>query len=81
MKIALTAAERADFIAQVRKEFVAELISQHKQDFDLISPAQAAGILDVAPNTLRNIAGLNPITIIPRKVIKYKLSEIKALLE
>jgi hypothetical protein len=79
MTIELTPTERAEFIDLARKELVAALIVQHKKDFDLISPAQAGGILDIAPNTLRKVPGLVQIDVIPRKVIRYKLSDIKNL--
>ena len=80
MNIELTKAERKGFIAQARRELVAALLIQHKSDFDLITPAQAGGILDVGQNALKKIPGLSPAAIIPGKIIRYKLSEIKKLL-
>ena len=78
-QITLTKAERDELIREARRELVAELITMHKDDFDLVSRSQAGGILDVAPNTLSSIKGLKPVELIPGKVVKYRLSDIKAL--
>lgn len=81
MTITLTPEERENFITQARREFVAEMIRKHTGDFDLISRAQAAGILDVTPNTLANIKGLVRVELIEKNVIKYRLSQIVALIK
>jgi hypothetical protein len=77
--ITLSKTERDEFLREARRELVAELISQHKEDFDLISRAQAGGILDVAPNTLASVPGLKPVNLVPGSVVKYRLSNIRAL--
>lgn len=80
MIIQLTPEERKEFIRQAREQLVAELITQHEDDFDLISRAQAGGILDVAPNTLASVPGLKFVNLIPGSVVKYRLSDIRALI-
>lgn len=80
MNIELTPQERKEFIDQARREFLLHMIDKHATAFDLVSRAQAGGLLDVAPNTLASIPGLTAVNVIPRKVVKYKLSEIKRVL-
>lgn len=80
MIIQLTPEERKEFIRQAREQLVAELITQHKEDLDLISRAQAGGILDVAPNTLASVPGLKPVNLVPGSVVKYRLSNIRELI-
>lgn len=77
--ITLSEAEREDFIREARREFVQTLIEKNADGFGLISRAQAGGILDVAPNTLASIPGLKPVELIPGKVVKYRLADIRAL--
>lgn len=76
MNITLTKEERADFIRTARQEFVAEIMEAAREDIDLISRAQAAGLLDVTPNTLVKIPGLERVELIPNNVIKYRRSQI-----
>lgn len=72
----------ADLIKEVKAELVERLIKDHGDDLDLISPAQAAGILDVNNKTLADIPRhmLPRYVIVAGKVNKYRLSEVKAYL-
>jgi len=73
----LTEAERETIIARL----VDALIKENRDDLQLLSPAQTAGILDMSPKTLADIKGLPRITIVPNKIIRYRLADVKAWLE
>lgn len=81
MNISLTPEERKEFIDKARAEFVAAMIAEAMDDFDLISISQAAGMLDMHINTLAKVKGFIRIEIIPGKVIKYRRSQIVAALK
>ncbi len=60
-----------DQVQEVIAALVQALIAQNADAFGMLSPAQAAGMLDIAPKTLADIRDLPRITVIPRK---YPLS-------
>lgn len=78
--ITLTPQQEAYIIRQAVAETVATLISQHKDEFDYISPAQAAGMIDVNPKTLSGLP-IKRYVLVPNKVVKYRLSEVRAYLQ
>ena len=77
--ITLTPAQLDTLMAQVRADLVAKLMAEHKEAITLLSPAQAAGLLDINPQTLRGTDC--PRVVIAPKVIKYRLSDITALIQ
>lgn len=79
MHLDLSPDERKEVIDRIVNGTVEKLLSEHRDELDMISPAQAAGILDVAANTLTNL-DLPRITIIPGKVYRYRASAIKQYL-
>lgn len=76
--IPISPEERKAILKRVTSEMVAQLIAQHRDDADYISPAQAAGIIDVNPKTLASIdrKKLPRYEIVEGKVIRYRLSEV-----
>ena len=72
MKTTLTQSESEAITAEV----VAALISEVGEDLRLITPAQACGLLDVSPKTLKD-TGIPRIVLGP-KVIKYRIADIAA---
>jgi hypothetical protein len=79
IQIELSPAQVAEIISEARADLVRSLITQHKDDFDYISPAQTAGILDVNPKTLSTLP-IPRYVISVGKVVKYRLSEVRAYL-
>ena len=63
-------------LSLITSEVVAAIIAEVGDKLKLISPAQACGILDVSPKTLRD-SGIPRIVLAP-KVIKYRLCDIAA---
>lgn len=78
--ISLTDQQTERLLEQVKSEMVTALICQHKDALDFITPAQAAGILNVQPSTLLKLP-IRRHAIVPKTVVRYKLSEILAYLE
>lgn len=81
--IPLSPDERKAILKRVTADLVAHLIAQHKDEADYISPAQAAGIIDVNPKTLASIdrKKLPRYEIVEGKVIRYRLSEVLSYVE
>lgn len=78
--ITLTPEQEREIIREAKNELVIHLITQHKDELDYISPAQAAGILDVNPKTLMGLK-IPRYVLVVGKVIKYRLSEVLAYLQ
>ena len=78
--ITLTPEQERAIVREAKAELVASLITQHKNDWDYISPAQAAGILDVNPKTLMGLP-IHRYPIVVGKVVKYRLSEVLAFVQ
>lgn len=57
------------------------IYQENRESLELLSPAQVAGLLDISPKTLAEIKGLPRITIVPNKIIRYRLADVKAWLE
>ncbi len=51
-----------------------------REDLELLSPAQLYGLLDVSHKTLWTLTDIPRVTVIPNKVIRYRLSDVKAWL-
>lgn len=68
-----------DLLDSVRAELVKTLILETGQNVRLLSPSQAAGILDIRPNTLTKLP--IPRIALDSKLIKYRLSDIIAFIE
>jgi len=78
--INLTPDQEKRIIKEAVAELVQLLITQHKNEWDYISPAQAAGILDVNPKTLIGMK-IPRYVLVVGKVVKYRLSEVMAFLQ
>lgn len=65
-----------EIIESVKGSLLEKLYSEQREDLGLVSPAQACGMLDVSPQTLR-VLEIPRVVLIPNKLIKYKISDIK----
>jgi hypothetical protein len=76
----ITITDAKDGIEEIKKAVVVELIKVHKDDFDLISPAQAGGILDLTPKGLEGL-NLPKVDLLGNgRSIRYHLSDITSKL-
>jgi hypothetical protein len=69
----------AEESALVRAALVEKLLAEHREDLELLSPAQVAGILDVQVVYLKTLP-IPRITITPGKIYRYRLADVKAWL-
>jgi hypothetical protein len=76
--IALSCHERAALIDAAKAEVVRSLLAENRDDLSLLSPSQAAGILDVNINTLGTL-GIPRIELAP-KMIRYRVADIRKFL-
>ena len=77
--IALSPAQEKSILAETRRELVATLIAEHRDNLRLMSPSQLAGLLDVNAHSLLTL-GIPRIEIAP-KVIRYRVTDVEAYLE
>jgi hypothetical protein len=77
--LSLTHQQMTGLIDAARADLVAEMIRDNGASIHLLSPAQAAGILDIRPNTLTRLP--IPRVALDTKLIKYRLSDITAFIE
>lgn len=66
---------RAD-LEIARAQLVRELIDGNKDEVTLLSPAQVMGLLNVNHQTLSG-SSIPRVEIIPKRVIRYRLADIK----
>ena len=67
-----------EFVAEARAQLVAELIDAHRDEIQLLSPAQVCGLLDVNPATLSKSA--IPRVVLAPKMIRYRLADVKSFI-
>jgi hypothetical protein len=77
--ITLTPEQMTNLLDASRTELVNRLILEKGASITLLSPSQAAGILDIRPNTLTRLP--IPRVALDTKLIKYRLSDITAFIE
>jgi hypothetical protein len=77
--ITLTPEQMTNLLDASRTELVNRLILEKGASITLLSPSQAAGILDIRPNTLSKLP--IPRIVLDTKLIKYRLSDISAFIE
>jgi hypothetical protein len=77
--ITLTPEQMTNQLDASRTELVNRLILEKGASITLLSPSQAAGILDIRPNTLSKLP--IPRIVLDTKLIKYRLSDISAFIE
>ena len=75
--ITLTPSQLSSIINDARSELVRMLITEHKNEFDFISPAQAAGLLDVSAPTMLKLK-IPRYVFAAKTIVRYKLSEVLA---
>jgi hypothetical protein len=72
----LSTSQLSSLITAARADLVEMLVRDHGESVKLLSPAQAAGMLDVHPKTLTSLP--IPRIVLTPKVIKYRLADISA---
>jgi uroporphyrinogen-III synthase len=77
--ITLTPTQLDTLLAEVRTELVAKIMAESRDAITLLSPAQAAGLLDINPQTLRGTDC--PRVVLSPQVHKYRLADIISLIE
>lgn len=75
MDLILTNEERQALIDSIRADAVRALIAEYGDDLELVSPSQAAGLIDCNIKTLDSI-GVPKVVLSPT-VIRYRLSDLK----
>lgn len=73
--LALSDADRAALIESSKAEIVRSILAENRDDLSLLSPSQAADILDVNINTLGTL-GIPRIELVP-KMIRYRIADIQ----
>jgi hypothetical protein len=76
MHLDLTPTERKEVIDRIIAGTIEPLLTEYRDELDLLSPAQVGGILDVSTNTLKDLE-IPRITLIPGKIYRYRASAIK----
>ena len=74
--IQLNSRQIEDIIESVKGSLIEKLYADQREGLGLVSPSQAAGLLDVAPQTLRTM-DIPRVVLIANKLVKYKISDIK----
>ena len=69
-----------EMVEEAKAEIVRQLIDENRGDVALLTPSQVMGLLNVNHQTLSGM-NLPRIEIIPKRVIRYRLSDIRAALE
>jgi hypothetical protein len=64
-----------EFVDEARAQLVTELIDAHREEVQMLSPAQVCGILDINPATLTKTA--IPRVVLAPKMIRYRLVDVK----
>lgn len=65
----------------IRRLLVERLLKENRESLSLLSPAQVSGLIDVNAKTLADIKDLPRVTIIPGKIYRYRLADVKAWIE
>lgn len=65
----------------IRSALVAALLEENRESLSLLSPAQLSGLLDMDRKTLSEIKDLPRVTIVARKIYRYRLADVKAWIE
>lgn len=76
--LALSDADRVALIESAKAEIVRSLLAENRDDLSLLSPSQAAGILDLNVTTLGTL-GIPRIELAP-KMIRYRVADIRKFL-
>lgn len=75
--ITLNPLQLSILLDETRKELVAMLMTENRDELTLISPAQAAGLLDVNPKTLTDL-NIPRVVLVPNRIVKYRMADIRA---
>lgn len=70
-----------DDVKRITRGLVERLLAENRESLSLLSPAQVSGLIDVNAKTLAEIKGLPRVTIIPGKIYRYRLADVKAWIE
>ena len=78
--ITLTDKRLSELLDEVRADLVQRLLTEQKTELDYISQTQVCGLLDISLSTLTSLK-LPRYVLIPKKVVRYKLSEVMAFVK
>jgi hypothetical protein len=78
--ITLSPPQLKDLLDETRKELVGTILADHGDALKLVSPSQAAGILDVTTTTLGRLP-IPRVVIDAKRMVRYRLSDIRAFIE
>ena len=70
----------AGIIEDARESLVGQLLTEHRDALQLLSPAQVCGVLDVMPATLARMKKLPRVTLAP-SVIRYRAADVAAYIQ
>ena len=76
MHLDLTPDERKEVIDRIVAGTIERLLTDHRDELELLSPAQVCGLLNISVGTLNKLE-IPKITLIPGKVYLYRASVIK----
>ena len=79
MNLELTKEDHKRLLDSAKKEIVARILSDNRDDLQLVSPTQAAGILDVNIKTLDALP-IPRVEVVAGRVVRYRLSDIRKFL-
>ena len=77
--LSLTHQQMTGIIDAARADLVAHLIREKGESITLLSPSQAAGILDIRVETLARFP--IPRVALDSRMVRYRLSDITAFIE
>ena len=80
--ITLTPAQEADIIAGAKSGLVQRLLTEKRDDLELLTPVQVCGLLNINQKTLDSLKDGPPrVTLVPGAVIRYRASEVAAYID
>lgn len=75
----LTEQQVEALLRHARSEVVKFLLTERRDDLELLTPAQVCGILNVNQKTLDTLKdGPKRVTLVPGKVVRYRASKVAA---
>lgn len=69
-----------DDVKRISRGLVNAILEENRESLSLLSPAQVCGLLDVSLKTLADLS-IPRVTIVPGKIYRYRLADVKAWLE
>ncbi len=70
-----------ELIKGVRADLVQQLLSERRDDLQLLTPAQVCGIFNVTAKTLDSSIEIPQVTLIPGVAVRYLASDVAKFIE